>query len=214
MKTNVVLQLQKLQKDFGSHRVLRIEACRIGEGIYWIQGENGSGKSTLFRILAGMLPFKGEILLNEQYSVRHHPVAYRSRVNFGEAEPLYPLFLTPGDLIRFTAKTRKASEEQCLDLIERFGISSYKDHPIGSCSSGMVKKLSLVLAFLGDPTLIILDEPLITIDSEAQNTLFGLIRNYRERHVSFLISSHQMFESGKLGLTGVFRLQDYQLVEV
>jgi len=207
-----VLNLSGIRKDFGNHQVLSIPEWSISEGIYWIQGENGAGKSTLFRVLAGMLPFSGQVVLDGSVDLRKDPVKYRLRVTLGEAEPLYPSFLTPADLVEFMVRTRKATSHQARDLMDRFGITSYQHQPVGACSSGMVKKLSLALSFLGAPRLIILDEPLITIDREAGETLFGLIKEYREQSVTFLISSHQVFTSGAIGLTRSFHLKNKDLV--
>ncbi len=208
-----VLSLSGVEKNFGTRQVLNIPGWTIPEGIYWIQGENGAGKSTLFRVLAGMLPFSGQVILDGNIDLRKKPVTYRLNVTLGEAEPLYPSFLTPADLMEFTAGTRRAAPGQAEDLMNRFGITSYQDQPVGACSSGMVKKLSLALSFLGAPRLIILDEPLITIDKEARETLFALINEYREESsVTFLISSHQVFTSGAIGLTRSFHLKNKTLV--
>lgn len=207
-----VLSLSAIGKNFGSHQVLDIPGWAIPEGTYWIQGENGAGKSTLFRVLAGMLPFSGQIILDGNIDLRKNPVTYRLGVALGEAEPLYPSFLTPADLMAFMVKTRGADTAQARDLADRFGIMSYQDQPIGACSSGMVKKLSLAISFLGAPRVIILDEPLITIDKEARNILFQLIQEYRAGSVTFLISSHQVFTSGAIELTRSFRLKNKVLV--
>lgn len=207
-----VLSLSGIEKNFGSHRVLNIPGWVISEGIYWIQGENGAGKSTLFRVLAGMLPFSGQIILEGNIDLRKNPVTYRLNVALGEAEPLYPSFLTPADLIAFMVKTRKANTAQAKELADRFGITSYQDQPIGACSSGMIKKLSLAISFLGAPRVIILDEPLITIDREASEVLFQLIKEYRTDSVTFLISSHQVFTSGAIELTQSFALKNKALV--
>ena len=86
------LAVKNLRKNYGSHEVLAIPEWEIGEGIYWVQGENGAGKSTLFRTLAGMLPFEGEVVLDKKFDLKRNPVAYRLRLNLGEAEPLYPGF--------------------------------------------------------------------------------------------------------------------------
>lgn len=207
----MVLEIEHLSQYYGSREILSIPSFRIDHGIYWIQGENGAGKSTLFRTLAGMLPFKGTVMLDGRYDLKKNPIDYRLRLNLGEAEPLYPPFLTPADLIAFVAEAQRASKAQCEALTEAFGIQ-YLQNPFGSCSSGMVKKVSLLLAFLGDPSLIILDEPLITIDREAREVLFRLIRDYHEKGVTFLLSSHQLFEQEGLHVTQSFRLKDKALV--
>jgi ABC-2 type transport system ATP-binding protein len=206
-----VLEIKELRQRYGDQEILAISSFRINHGIYWIQGENGAGKSTLFRTLSGMLPFTGDLILNEYFNLKKHPVDYRLELNLGEAEPLYPSFLTPADLINFVAEAKNAPVGQSERLIEAFGIN-YLKNSFGSCSSGMVKKVSLTLAFLGKPSLIILDEPLITIDKDAQAALFSLIRSYHDAGVTFLLSSHQLFQRDGLPVTEVFALKNKTLV--
>ena len=207
----MVLEISQLTQRYGEREILSIPDFAIEKGIYWIQGENGAGKSTLFRTLAGMLPFEGNVRLDGKYDLKKDPVEYRLRLNLGEAEPLYPSFLTPADLITFVAEAQKAPGGQSDKLIEAFGIN-YLPNPFGSCSSGMVKKVSLLLAFLGNPSLIILDEPLITIDREAREVLFELIKEYHHNGVTFLLSSHQLFEQEGLHVSQSFRLKNKTLV--
>lgn len=207
----MVLEIQDVHQKYGDLEILSIPSFQIGHGIYWIQGENGAGKSTLFRTLAGMLPYSGKILLDGEYDLRENPIDYRLRLNLGEAEPLYPTFLTPSDLIQFVAEAKRAPEGQSEMLIEALGIN-YLKTTFGSCSSGMVKKVSLALAFLGKPSVIILDEPLITIDKEAQAALFVLIKSYYQKGVTFLLSSHQLFQEDGLTVTQSFALKNKALV--
>ena len=209
----MVLDIRQLRQHYGQREVLNIPHVTMESGIHWILGENGAGKSTLFRVLAGMLPFTGNVLLDGQFDLKKQQVDYLLRLNLGEAEPLYPAFLTPGDMLDFVAEAKQAPEGQVQMLIDSLGIN-YLTNTFGSCSSGMVKKVSLALAFLGNPKLIILDEPLITIDAEARQALFGLIRNYRQNGVSFLLSSHQSFAQEGLEITKTFRLKDKSLTEI
>ena len=206
----MVLRIENVKQHYGSHEVLDITSWEINNGIFWIQGENGAGKSTLFRTLSGMLPYAGNIVLNDLYDLRKEPVDYRLRLNLGEAEPLYPSFLTPADLIAFVAEAKKSPAGQSEMLIESLGIN-YLKQPFGSCSSGMVKKVSLAISFLGSPSVIILDEPLITIDHEARISLFALIKKYHENGVTFLLSSHQAFQQEGLSITEGYSLKNKSL---
>ena len=206
----MVLEINQLRQYYGSHQVLDIPSWAIEYGIYWIQGENGAGKSTLFRTLSGMLPYSGQVLLNEKYDLKKQSVDYLLRLNLGEAEPVYPSFLTPQDLLSFIAEAKKSPPGQVAMLTEALGIN-YLKQPFGSCSSGMVKKVSLALAFLGNPTVIILDEPLITIDKEARAALFEVVKMYYTKGVTFLLSSHQAFEQEGLSISGAYALKNKTL---
>ena len=209
----MALKITSLRQKYGSLEILNIPSWEIDYGIYWIHGENGAGKSTLFRTLAGMLPYQGNVVLDNKFDLRKNPVDYRLRLNLGEAEPLYPSFLTPGDLIAFVAEAKQSPEGQAEMLISALGIN-YLTHPFGSCSSGMVKKVSLAISFLGNPSVIILDEPLITIDQEARTALFSLIKTYHDHGVTFLLSSHQAFQQEGLSVTGSYALKDKSLHQI
>ena len=206
----MVLTLTDLKQQYGQHEVLNISSWNIDYGIFWIHGENGAGKSTLFRTLAGMLPYSGNVVLGGKYDLKKQQTDYLLRLNLGEAEPLYPSFLTPADLISFVAEAKKSPAGQVATLIDALGIN-YLKHPFGSCSSGMVKKVSLALAFLGTPSLIILDEPLITIDKEARTALFEIVKTYHTSGVTFLLSSHQTFQQEGLSVTGSYALRNKTL---
>lgn len=185
-----MIRFTNYNKYYDNNLVISIPQLELEHNIYWLQGENGSGKTTLIKSIAGLLPFSGNIVV-ENKDITKDRIAYRMVVNYAEAEPVYPVFLTGNDITRFYATTKKASEEQVKSLIEAFGIGNYIDNKIGTYSSGMAKKLSLVLGFIGTPKLIVLDEPLITLDHQAVAVLQDLIKEYFSNGVTFLVTSHQ-----------------------
>jgi len=171
--------------------ILAIPHQELGTGIYWLQGANGTGKTTLLRMVAGIVPFEGDIIL-QGHSQRREPVAYRRLVGWADAEPLYPGFLTGEDLINFYSGILCPEAGQIAALKRQLSIGPWLNTRLAGWSSGMTKKLALLLAFLGRPAWILLDEPLITLDEAGLGGLLDLIREY---HVGsgagFLLSSHQ-----------------------
>ena len=188
-----MLTIENFSKHYNGVLALHIPYLSLTKGIFWIKGTNGSGKTTLFKSIAGLLPYEGNIQIQEGINGKTHPQAYRMLINFGEAEPLFPDFLTAKDLINFVAVTKKGSATQKENLIASLGIEDFYHKPCGTYSSGMLKKLSLALAFLGNPALIILDEPLITLDDQTVEKVYTLINEYYANGISFLLSSHQNF---------------------
>ena len=189
--------------------MLSIPDLNIPAGIHWIKGINGSGKSTLLKSIAGILPFRGDILLEDNISLKNDPVPYRRLVNFAEAEPLYPEFLTGEEMIRLFIDA-KAAEHEPVKFIESMRLNDFISRPVGTYSTGTLKKLSLVLAFVCTPKIILLDEPFITLDDEAIDALCKWIR-YRntESGTTFIIASHQ-----EVDLPGVnrFLLENHVLI--
>ena len=207
-----MLELTAIQKSFNGKMVLDIPSLHLERGIYWLKGANGSGKSTLLKILAGLLPFKGKLTLNG-FSPVAHPVAYRQLINHSPAEPVFPDFVTGEELIDFTAAIKKGNPAQISSIRKLLDIGHYTANPTGSYSSGMLKKLSLLLAFLGQPQWILLDEPFTTLDMAAQQSLLSLIQQQYQAGISFILTSHHDVETPSLHFTGIFHLQNAQLTQ-
>ncbi|SFD88086.1 ABC-2 type transport system ATP-binding protein [Chitinophaga sp. CF118] len=210
-----MLHLQQFKKYYHHRLVLAIDNLRITPGIYWIKGVNGSGKSTLLKALAGILHFEGDIVLNNCLNVKNQTRAYRSLVNFAEAEPIFPPYLTGREMTELFISAKNGTPAQAEDYINSMQMQDYINDPVSTYSSGMLKKLSLVLAFIGNPSLILLDEPLITMDSASLLVLYKWIKDSHAAGTSFLLSSHQVPEEGSLATTGTLLVaaQTLKLVE-
>jgi ABC-2 type transport system ATP-binding protein len=188
---NRMLEFKSLSKKFGDKSVIESINLKLDFGIYWLQGPNGSGKTTLLKMIAGLLPFEGNILI-DGISQKSSPKVYRQQVSCADAEPLYPGFITGKDLVNLYREVRKVSQIGIDPLIDLFQVRQFLSTNLGSYSSGMIKKLSLLLAFIGEPRLILLDEPLITLELDSIPRIYELIMDYHlHKNTGFLISSHQ-----------------------
>ncbi|MFP4094920.1 MAG: ATP-binding cassette domain-containing protein [Cyclobacteriaceae bacterium] len=209
-----MLTISNFCKQYGQVIILKIPEFHLPPGIHWIRGPNGSGKSTLFKSIAGIIPFEGDIYLGE-INQKQKPRIYRQQVSYAEAEPLYPDYLRGTDLLAYVAEARGVKKNHWLPLCERFDMQSYIDTPCGTYSSGMLKKLSLVMALLGKSRLNLLDEAFITIDSQSTRILCEIIGEYHNQlEISFLLSSHQFIEEEMLHLDAVYEISGTGLNEV
>lgn len=208
-----MLQLYSLQKRYGSKLVLDISELSLEAGLYWLRGSNGSGKTTLLRILAGIIPFDGEVhlqgrTLRDPVSATKSPTAYRRLIAWADAEPQYPGFLTGQELLNFYRNILHPESARVKRLIESFEVGAWFGRPIAAWSSGMTKKLSLILALLVEPVLTLLDEPFTTLDEPGRTMLNKWIRDSRSTGTSFLISSHQAMGPGLLPETVLLTLDE------
>jgi ABC-2 type transport system ATP-binding protein len=209
-----MLQFRSFCKRYGSKLVLDIPDLRLETGQYWLQGPNGSGKTTLLRILAGIIPFNGDVFLKganqaDPVGLKQSPTPYRRLIAWADAEPQYPGFLTGYELLDFYRNILHPEAAQVKRLVEGFGVGAWLDTRTAAWSSGMTKKLSLLLAFLGTPSLILLDEPLTTLDEPSRTALSEFITTYqRDLGASFMISSHQDIGFGMLPVTQSLMLFD------
>jgi len=208
-----MLHLNQLRKAYQGKVVLDIPSLLLDPAIYWIQGANGSGKSTLLKIIAGMIPFEGDITLNGN-SLRHAPLLYRQHIGWAAAEPLYPPFMTGMDLVTLYQRIRKVPQQDIDQLIENFNVGNFIKGQASAYSAGMTKRLSLLLAFMGAPSLIILDEPLTTLDTNSFTLISDLILEaWNKKGTSFLMSSHQELDTNLLNAQKVLTVINQSIVQ-
>lgn len=197
-----MLQFQNVQKYYGSYLAIEIPSLEIGDGVWWVEGENGSGKTTFLKMIAGLHPFTGNIILENKLTLKKQRQQFVRAVNYAEAEPLYPSFLTAKDLVELYCETKGGSLPDAQQLLRDLNVFDAYNQTLGSYSSGMLKKISLVLAFIGQPKIILLDEPLITIDINTIDIVCRLINNKHKEGISFIITSHQTLHDNQLHFTG------------
>src|SRR4029078_682822 len=104
-----MLELQQVKKEYSATTVLSVDALTIENGIVLLQGENGSGKTTLLKMISGLLPFDGDISVNNTFSIKKQRTAFIRNINYAETEPLYPGFLTGKELVKLFCYAKKGN---------------------------------------------------------------------------------------------------------
>ena len=200
-----MLRFKEIKKEYSTTTILNIPSLIIQNGLILLQGENGSGKTTFLKLIAGLLPFKGDIFLDDISCLKKQRQQFIRKINYAEAEPLYPDFLTAKELAKLFCYAKNGSIKNIEILLQQLHIYDVYTKPVSTYSSGMLKKLSLALAFAGNPSWILLDEPLITIDKNAVETICAIIKDEQAKGTSFIITSHQDFTSDKLDFSSTLK---------
>ncbi|MBT2162610.1 ABC transporter ATP-binding protein [Zobellia laminariae] len=186
-----MIQIEGLQKKFGKNEVLSGLNLTIEKGgVFAILGPNGSGKTTLIKSILGMVvPDKGSI------SVMGEPIKknwkYRKEIDYLPQIANFPGNLKVYELIRMIKDLRQSpSDEE--RLIELFKLEPFLDKKLSTLSGGTKQKVNIVLAFMFDSPLLILDEPTTGLDPASLIHLKNLIREQRDLKKTVLITSHIM----------------------
>ncbi len=186
-----MIEVKDLYKKFGKNEVLKgLNLTIEKEGIFTILGPNGSGKTTLIKSILGMvLPDSGEILINGE-SVKKQ-WNYRFNIDYMPQIANFPTNLSVDELFDMIIDLR-GSEKRKDDLVKLFGLGEFLNKKLGNLSGGTKQKVNIVLSFMFDSPIIILDEPTTGLDPVSLIRLKDLIMSEKERGKTILITTHIM----------------------
>ena len=191
-----IIETKNLTKKYGPKAVVnQVSICVERGDIYGLIGKNGAGKTTLIKMLLGLTdPNSGSIALMGQQDV------YAARKKIGslvEAPALYKNETAYENMKRFGILSG-ATEEEIQELLAFVGLADTGKKKAGEFSLGMKQRLGIAIALLGNPELLILDEPINGLDPEGIKEIRDLILTLNAKGVSFVISSHLLDELGKI----------------
>jgi len=185
-----MLRFEMLEKRYGSKLIFSRLSHHFSLGCHALQAANGRGKSTLLSILAGVVPAdRGEVWIADA-SLRRQPLLAKSRLAYvPDVCPVYP-FLSGREFLELVASAKQTRlSAASLELIERFELNPHLDSRIEQMSLGTKKKLMIAAASIGEPAVIIADEPGTAIDDAARQVLIEYFR-HAAKHCVVLFSTH------------------------
>lgn len=209
-----MLQIKDFEKSYGDNVILRVPDLTIGDGVFMFQGHNGSGKSTFFKAISGMIPFDGEAILDQKYFLSKDPLAFRRYVNYSAAEPQYPDFVSGKEIIEYYLKVKGGTKKEIDHHIESLQVGGFYKNPIGTYSSGMLKKISLIAALCGYPKILALDELLTTIDIDSQHIFLEILKQKVAEGVNVFLASHHEIDQNLLPVNQYFKVQSQTIIPV
>ncbi len=194
------LEITGLTKKIGKKTILDNVDLKIKKGmIVGLIGPNGAGKTTTFKCCSGLSSItSGDILVNG-HSVKKDFESAVEKLSYSYgSENLYP-FYDACENIRSLLPLKVITKEDIRNALSVVGLEKVMNAKIKTYSLGMKQRLSLAMAFLGKPDIILLDEPFNGVDPQGVVEFRSIIRKHRDDHgTTFVISSHNLGEISKV----------------
>ncbi|MBU5488139.1 ABC transporter ATP-binding protein [Clostridium sp. MSJ-8] len=191
-----VLQVKGIKKVFGKREVIKDISFNIKEGeIFGFLGPNGAGKTTTIRMLVGLIaPTTGDIVICGNSVIKNKEKALHDVGAVVENPELYK-YLSGRENLMQIARIRKVPKEEVEKLIELVGLKDRINDKVSKYSLGMKQRLGLAAALIGNPKLLILDEPTNGLDPSGIMDFREIVKKAaKDRKMSVFISSHILSE--------------------
>jgi ABC-2 type transport system ATP-binding protein len=191
-----IVETEKLTKRFGERVAVDGVDLRIPRGsAFGYLGPNGAGKTTLIRMLLGLTSATSGSMRLLGRPVPAERAAALARVGALVEEPRFHAFLTGRENLEIIAAARDAAAlERIEGVLDRVGLAARADERVKKYSLGMRQRLGVARALLGDPELLILDEPTNGLDPAGMAEMRAFVAGLAQRGVTVLLSSHLMGE--------------------
>ncbi len=193
-----VLEFHNTVKDYGSKKIGPVDLSISKGEIVGFLGPNGSGKTTCIRLMLGLIrPSSGKVRVNGYDPISKHIQAL-DHVAYSPELPNIQTFLTPTELLTLVLHELGFSDDKQKEIrrvLELVGLIEYQDTKVGKLSKGMVQRLSVAQALIGNPELLILDEPMLGLDPAGSAHFREVFREFaRGGKGTVFMSSHMMNE--------------------
>ncbi|CUK20785.1 Daunorubicin/doxorubicin resistance ATP-binding protein DrrA [Achromobacter xylosoxidans] len=195
MKTDLVA-LAGVSKHYGAQRAIDGLDLQLREGeCVALAGHNGAGKSTLIKLVLGLIrPTHGRVTLFGEDAHSRAAARLRDRIGYlPETVALHPS-LTGVETLAFYARLKRRSLSGNPALLEKVGIAGAAHRRVGGYSKGMRQRLALAQALLGEPRVLLFDEPTTGLDPASRLMFYEIVHELRSAGATILLSTHALSE--------------------
>lgn len=193
-----MVEIKNLTKKYDGHTALNDLTVTIEEGrIYGFLGPNGAGKTTTMNIITGCLAATSGTVTIDGYDILTHPREAKKRIGYLPEQPPLYLDMTPREYLTFACGLKGIKGKDVSAQVQKAAamtqIEDHLDRLIKHLSKGYKQRVGIAQAVLGDPKLIILDEPTVGLDPKQITEIRELIKNLG-RNRTVILSSHILSE--------------------
>lgn len=191
-----MIEIQNLTKSFGSVQAVKGLSLTIKDGeIFALLGLNGAGKSTTIKMLCTLLKKDGGKVFVNGLDLDGHETEIKRLISLSPQETAVALNLTVKENLELVAALYDIDDENAADImIDKFSLSAKRNTLAKKLSGGQQRRLSLAMAFIVKPKILILDEPTLGLDVRARRELWGLIKEF-SANSTVLFTTHYLEEA-------------------
>jgi len=189
-----LLRIDGLTKKYPGVTALDDLTIEVPRGLVGLVGANGAGKTTMFRLLLGISkPTEGRIEVCG-VDVAGDPIEVRSRLGYMPEHDCLPLDQTAADVVstfgELSGLPARAARQRASDVLDLVGLDEARFRPISGFSTGMRQRTKLAQALVGDPELVLLDEPTAGLDPLGREEMLRLVGRLGTFGISVLMATH------------------------
>jgi len=198
-----LIEIEGLTKTYGNANALNGLDLKVMPGeIYGLLGPNGAGKTTTLRITAGLIePTSGSVAISG-FDATKESLQAKARIGYVAEVPILYESLSPRELLEFEASVRGIDKDslnrRLSQLAEAFDVATAFDSPIATLSMGTKQKVAIIAALIHQPPVLLLDEPLNSLDARSNKILRELLSLHVQKGGAVLFSTHIMEIAQKL----------------
>ncbi len=194
MDAGRLIRIDHVSKRYPGTTALDDLTVELPRGRIGLVGANGAGKTTTFRLLLGLAhPTKGRIEVCG-IDVARDPIGVRARLGYMPEHDCLPLDQTAADVVstfgELSGLPARAARQRASDILDLVGIDEARFRPIGGFSTGMRQRTKLAQAIVGDPELVLLDEPTAGLDPLGREDMLTLVGRLGEFGISVVMATH------------------------
>ena len=195
---SAILEVRNLSVMYGSFKAVDDVSFQVLRGeIFGLLGPNGAGKTSTLSAIEGLLkPRRGSVVL-DGFDVQRRPIEAKARMGVQLQATSFQAQLTIRQIVRLYAGLYGVvfSDAEIGEQLQVIGLAAEGDKPFKQLSGGQQQRLSLFIAVIHEPALLLLDEPTAGLDPQARRQLWGRIEEIRKKGGSILLTTHSMEEA-------------------
>lgn len=192
-----LLELRNVSKNFGSTQAVVDLSISVKTGeTYALIGPNGAGKTTTVKLITGLLLPTGGTIAIFGKNIETEPVAIKKDLGYIPDDPFVYDYLTGREFLEFVGDlyglSRKETKERLKALLSLYNLESVVDGRFADYSRGNKQKTVIIAAFLHQPKLLVIDEPVVGLDVQSQNVTLRLLKDFAKKGGSVFLSTHTL----------------------